>query len=300
MNWPFVCTGNQSPLTTSPCYLLAHFFFQFKLLLTQSGLKNATNGYYYTSHCTTTSPFTSAHYFRWLSREGTLKLYSEGLLFDSVVWSLDECKPPPEPLNLSSSPSSSTADVDIATGAHIHQIETFPGTEFSVECIGVGMRAKPIMGLVSVNIYTVALYVEREEIKKGLKGGGKSLSSSPLTNELLNGSFRMVAHLDFVRTVGVDNVADGLSSLKGVADEPLAAFRKAIVESVGTEIKARETISLVWLQHSELLVIVRGQIATKIVDSNLPAAVFDLYLGEDPVSLPAKRSFEDGLKKMLP
>ncbi len=249
-----------------------------------------------TLHCTT-PPFTCTRYFRWLSREGTLKLYSEGLLFDSVVWSSDECKPP-EPLNLSSNSSSSIAHVDIATGAQLHQIETFPGTGFSAECIGAGMRAKPIMGLASVNVYTVALYVESEGIEKGLKGAKSSLSS-PLTNVLLNGSFRMVAHLHFVRTIDVDKVADGLSSLEGVAGEPLAAFRKAIIESVGTEMKAGETISLVWLQHSELLVIVRGQIATKIKDSKLPAAVFDMYLGEDPVSPPAKRSFEDGLKKML-
>ncbi len=245
----------------------------------------------------TTPPFTCTHYFRWLSREGALKLYSEGLLFDSVVWSSDECKPP-EPLDLSSSSSSSIAHVDKTTGVQLHQIETFPGTGFSVEYIGAGMRAKPIMGLASVNVYTVALYVERGGIEKGLKGG-KSSSSSPLTNVLLNGSFRMVAHLHFVQTVNVDKVADGLSSVKGVAGKPLAAFRKEIIESVGTEMKAGDTISLVWLQHSELLVIVRGNIATKIKDSNLPAAVFDMYLGEDPVSPPAKRSFEDGLKRML-
>ncbi len=63
--------------------------------------------------------------------------------------------------------------------------------------------------------------------------------------------------------------------------------------------KTGESISLVWLQHSELLVIVREQIAAKIRDSKLPVAVFDMYLGEDPVSPPAKRSFEDGLKSLL-
>ncbi len=212
------------------------------------------------------------------------------------MWSSCEYESP-EPPNLSNSSSSSIVCVDKDTGVQLSKTKTFPGTGFSAECIGAGVRAKPVMGLASVNVYTVALYVERAEVEKGLKHAKSS--SSPLTNVLLTGSFRVVAHLHFVRAVDVDKVADGLSSLKGVAGEPLAAFRKAIVESVGTEMKYEESISLIWFQHSELLVIVRGQIVAKITDSKLPAAVFDMFLGEDPVSPPAKRSFEDGLKNLL-
>ncbi len=185
---------------------------------------------------------------------------------------------------------------DKVTGVQFAQIKTFPGTKFSAGCIGAGERAKKIAGLASVNVYTVALYVEQAGIEKQLKRTTKS--SSPLTT-LLNGSFRMVAHLHFVRDVDVGKVADGLSCVKGVDAEPLAVFRKAIVESVGTKMKAGESISLVWLQHSELLIVVRDQISATIRDSKLPVAVFDMYLGEDPVSPPAKRSFEDGLKNLL-
>lgn len=71
------------------------------------------------------------------------------------------------------------------------------------------------------------------------------------------------------------------------------------LDAIGTSIGQGETVSLGWEGKDKFVVMVRDKVVGIIQDAALPKAVFDLYLGSNPVSPPAKDAFAEGVPALL-
>lgn len=76
-------------------------------------------------------------------------------------------------------------------------------------------------------------------------------------------------------------------------------FSSLILGAIGKNIGKGETISLGWEGKDRMVVIVRDEVAGTVYDPSLPKAVFNMYLGSDPVSPPAKAAFAEGVPTLF-
>lgn len=58
-------------------------------------------------------------------------------------------------------------------------------------------------------------------------------------------------------------------------------------------------MSLGWEGKDKMIVVVRDKVAGTVTNAALPKAVFDLYLGANPVSPAAKAAFAEGVPAFL-
>lgn len=72
-----------------------------------------------------------------------------------------------------------------------------------------------------------------------------------------------------------------------------------MLQAVGKNIGKGESISLGWEGKDKLVVLVRDKQAGTVTDAALPKAIFDLYLGSNPVSREAKAAFAQGVPALL-
>ncbi len=174
---------------------------------------------------------------------------------------------------------------------------------------GTGVRTRTVF---KVKVYTFGLYVDAESARKALtQWRGKSaaeLSADPsVYHELLKGSFPMTVRLVMSRDVSAAQMAEAFDDALGprVAQavqrnmpggaEALAQFRALFTTPLtrGTE------LLFTWSSDDRLLVSIGGQQVGAIDNRALAWALFDVYLGANPISPEGKRSVLARLPEVL-
>lgn len=167
----------------------------------------------------------------------------------------------------------------------------FDGTVEGLKCVGAGVRVKKI-GPVRVKVYAVALYVDAN--------GAKAANDA---ENLMTGSYERKVVVKLVRNVKADTfwgaLADALRPRMGAkAFEGSEASKKLkdFFHEAG-KLENGSAVTLHWKQPSELCVGANGK-KVSIASKELATALFDVYLGKDPVSPPALKSFKEGIQKL--
>ncbi|CBJ33403.1 Similar to Chalcone Isomerase [Ectocarpus siliculosus] len=193
---------------------------------------------------------------------------------------------------------------DPATGLVLPRTKQFASSKTGLVCLGVGVRVKSV-AFVNVNVYTVGLYVEPKGARKALKSYAgrdpEELSKDKSVYRVLGGAgdFSKYLHLVFARSVGAQKVVDAFTAVKGVNQDVLDKFSSLTMEGVGKSINREESVTLGWEGKDRLVVLVRDKEIGSVIDESLPASVFNLFLGSDPVSPVAKTAFAEGVPAFL-
>lgn len=179
--------------------------------------------------------------------------------------------------------------------------------------VGIGSRSKTVAKVKSLKIYAFGLYVQPDSVCKKL---GERYSTLPL-EELKNHpdlfedmlrqdlqmTVRLVVHYRGLKLGMVRNAFEGslrrrLRKIKGVADDDgmiafCSYFSKDISLSPGT------TIDFHRLSGGRLRTEIGGKELGTIYSHDLCRAFFDLYVGEEPVSLKAKQDIGENIGRVL-
>jgi len=210
----------------------------------------------------------------------------------------DQGSTPPVPDQGSAASATSTDIAEVATGI------VFPGSyDFSskpqLTALGAGVRVKNL-GIANVNVYAVAMYVDKAKAAKALSAYKSQDVDQGVFDTLMKpNNFAKAMYLKFARGVNSQKVVDALTAIQGVDDSIVQLFSSTLLTAMGTNISKGESIALIWLPKDTLTILVREVVVGSIQDSALPAAIFDLYLGNDPVSPPAKAAFGVGVQNLF-
>jgi hypothetical protein len=183
----------------------------------------------------------------------------------------------------------------------------------TLELLGVGAREKTIL---KVNVYALGLYVDaaaatpllqraagRLERKKALKDAG---FQAVLLRDEVAKSLRWV----MARDVGATDVAEAfrdsleprVQRLAKTAEEKAAAAA-ALATLRGWfdagEVKEGTELLFHWEPGAKLHVVVGGAVKGTIVHPVLCAALFDVYVGADPISSGAKSAILAGAWRLV-
>jgi hypothetical protein len=173
---------------------------------------------------------------------------------------------------------------------------------------GTGVRTRTVL---KVKVYAFGLYVDAAGARTGLAAWrGKSaadLAGDPsLYTELLKGSFPMTLRLVMTRDVGADQMSEAFNEAlaprvaqaeqRGMAGgaEALTRFRGFFSDRLtkGTE--------LVFSRNGNTLkVSIGGKDAGEIDNGALAWALFDVYLGDKPISPDGKKTVVARLPEIL-
>ena len=166
---------------------------------------------------------------------------------------------------------------------------------------GMGVRVKRIAG-VGVKVYACGLYVHPGKVVQatGEKFFGRSVTDvakdQKLFDAVLNDdSIGKTVRLTFNRELGSGKIADALAERLrpklGANSKSLKTF-----ESYFEGIKFAKGTSLTFCaDHGKLRTLIKGKEVGVIDDPRICVALFDAYLGKDPVVPGAKRSLGEKL-----
>ena len=154
----------------------------------------------------------------------------------------------------------------------------FPAKIGDMSLLGVGLRTKTIL---KVKVYAIALYVADAALAGPLKGK----SAPALAHELVWGDFPKEIHLHLVRDVSASQMQEAIREALEHADK---ARVDTFVSYFG-DIKTGEEYVLRWAPGGILETIAKGTPRPPIADKNFAAAVFGIWLGDDPIQDDIKR-----------
>ena len=174
---------------------------------------------------------------------------------------------------------------------------------------GTGVRTRTVF---KVKVYTFGLYIDGERARKALtRWRGKSaaeLSADPsLYHELLKGSFPMTVRLVMSRDVSAAQMTEAFDDALGPrvvqaaqrempeGVEALAQFRALFA----TELTRGTELLFTWSADDRLLVSIGGRQVGAIDNRALAWALFDVYIGANPISPEGKRSVIARLPEVL-
>ena len=174
---------------------------------------------------------------------------------------------------------------------------------------GTGVRTRTVF---KVKVYTFGLYVDADGARKALsQWRGKSaaeLSADPsVYHELLKGSFPMTVRLVMSRDVSAAQMTEAFDDALGPrvrqaaqrdmlgGAEALAQFRALFA----TELTRGSELLFTWSSDDRLLVSIGGRQVGAIGNRALAWALFDVYLGANPISLEGRRSVIARLPEVL-
>mmetsp|Transcript_38532 Transcript_38532/g.46573 ORF Transcript_38532/g.46573 Transcript_38532/m.46573 type:complete len:309 (+) Transcript_38532:127-1053(+) len=229
-----------------------------------------------------------------------------------------EAVPAARPLTSLLITNSSQIVKDDKSGVEYQLVQTVGGSE--MRCLGSGVRSKSIFGPFAVQVYAVALYVEADLCAKELgvreRGGLEFNSDSTFCDAILDGVFDKTIHIQLVRSISGEQFTDALNEMLeprmkftgnlGIFSEFLSVFE-------GMSLDAGTEVLLTWKAagEGELQVAVRptdsAQSAAEMSSTPLKTfqspflsrALFEVYLGGEPVSEDAKASFAKGAELLL-
>jgi chalcone isomerase-like protein len=154
----------------------------------------------------------------------------------------------------------------------------FPAKIGETTLLGVGLRTKTF---VKVKVYAVGLYVA----DAALAGPLKDKTGPALYQELVWGDFPKEIHLRLVRDVSASQMQEAIRDALEKADKA----RTDQFVSYFSDIKTGEAYVLRWAPGGTLETIAKGTPKPPIADKNFAAAVFGIWLGEEPVQDDIKR-----------
>jgi Chalcone isomerase-like len=151
--------------------------------------------------------------------------------------------------------------------------------------LGVGLRVKKV-AFVKAKICVVALYVGDAALAGPLAAHKGNTKAPEFFKDLVWGDFDKALTLHFVRNLGRDQIRNGMrEALAGRADA------KLLEQFVGyfPELKDGQECTVRWRRGGPLEVTMAGEARPPIGDKAFAAAVFGLYLGENPLQEDIKR-----------
>ena len=173
---------------------------------------------------------------------------------------------------------------------------------------GTGVRTRTML---KVKVYAFGLYVDAAGARTALAAwrgkGSADLARDPsLYTELLKGAFPMTLRLVMTRNVGADQMAEAFNDALGprVAQaeqrgmtggaEALAQFRAFFTDRLaeGTELVFARS-------ETKLTVSIGGKQVGEIDNAALAWALFDVYLGEKPISSDGKKTVVARMPEIL-
>ena len=155
---------------------------------------------------------------------------------------------------------------------------TFPAKIGETSLLGVGLRTKTFL---KVKVYAIGLYVG----DSALAGPLKDKPRPALYHELVWGDFPKEVHLHLVRDVSASQMQEAIRDALEKADK---AKTDQFV-SYFTDIKTGEEYVLRWGAGGTLETIAKGAPKPPIADKNFAAAVFGIWLGDEPIQDDIKR-----------
>jgi hypothetical protein len=171
--------------------------------------------------------------------------------------------------------SSAPARADVAeprTGVR------FPEKIGESSLLGVGLRTKSVL---KVKVYAVGLYVADSALGGPLKGK----TGPDLYRELVWGDFPKEIHLKLVRDVSASQMQEAIRDALEKADKG----RTDQFVSYFTDIKTGEDYVLRWAPGGTLETIAKGTPKPPMADKNFAAAVFGIWLGDEPLQEDIKK-----------
>ena len=173
------------------------------------------------------------------------------------------------------------------------------GVQFSTKAdgktlLGVGLRVKTF--LVKWKVYAVGLYVADSALAGPLAAHKGKVGTPAFYKDLVWGDFDKHVTLKFVRNVGQDKIQSTMrEALEGKTD-------KALLDrfvSYFPEIKEGQECTLRWAPGGTLEVVMAGQPREPIANKEFAAAVFGLYLGEQPLQEDIKKGLVSRAAELL-
>lgn len=154
----------------------------------------------------------------------------------------------------------------------------FPSKIGETTLLGVGLRTKTFL---KVKVYAVGLYVADTALAASLK----DKTGPALYQELVWGDFPKEIHLRLVRDVSASQMQEAIRDALEKADK---ARTDQFVAYFG-DIKTGEEYVLRWAAGGTLETLAKGTPKPQIADKNFAAAVFGIWLGDEPVQDDIKR-----------
>lgn len=154
----------------------------------------------------------------------------------------------------------------------------FPEKIGELSLLGVGLRTKTIL---KVKVYAIGLYVADTALAGSLKGK----SGAALYHELVWGDFAKEVHLRLVRDVSASQMQESIREALENADKGRV---DTFVANFG-DIKTGEEYVVRWVPGGTLETVANGVSKPAIADKTFAAAVFGIWLGDEPIQDDIKR-----------
>lgn len=204
-------------------------------------------------------------------------------------------------------PRAGSAVKEPETGIRFEESMKPEGATRALSLMGLGPREKTMF---YVNVYAVAYYVASGEAKEALsdwkgESGEQLRRKDAVLEQLLAGEHEQFLRLVMARDVDGEDMADAFDESLGPRVERYggAEAKKALKTFRGyfdvDEVSEGTTIDFVWRSDGKLVTSIDGERAGSLSSKGLSKALFSLYLGDDAVSSPAKKSFYEGLSELL-
>jgi hypothetical protein len=175
------------------------------------------------------------------------------------------------------------------------------------DLLGTGVREKTVF---KVNVYAMGLYVDAAAASAALKKAAgtlerkKALKDKAFQQVLLKDEIGKTLRWVMARDVGGEDIAEAFTdsleprvkTLAKTAEEKQAAAAAMTTFRAYFTAELTEGTELVfhWEPGGKLHTVVGGVKKGAIVNLTLCAALFDVYVGADPISSGARESFLDG------
>lgn len=179
--------------------------------------------------------------------------------------------------------------------------------------VGVGFKSLNIIKIKSIKIYAFGFYIKPDGLKVQLGEKYRALLSEELKNNFsifedllrhdLEMTVRLVVHykglkVGMVRSAFDTSLKNRLRKIKGVEDdEGLHLFNSYFSENLS--LSRGSVIDFQRLSGNQLRTEIDGRLIGTICSGDFCRALFDLYIGDPPVSLKAKQEIGEKVCQLL-
>ncbi|KAF6134538.1 hypothetical protein GIB67_022278 [Kingdonia uniflora] len=187
--------------------------------------------------------------------------------------------------------------VEPVTSVNFQQSLSLPGCSNSMVLLGTGYREK-IFTIIGVKVYAVGLYASQAIIELLNTWKGRSASEIQEDPSLFS-SFFQDGKTFWDALDGA--VSPRIKAPTPVDESALSLFRNTFQ---GRALKKGTLIFLTWPNPSKMLVCISldglpSSVDASIESKNVSSALFDVFLGDAPVSPSLKASVSNGLSMIL-
>jgi hypothetical protein len=166
--------------------------------------------------------------------------------------------------------------VEPRTGVH------FTTRQADTSLLGVGVRTKTIFG---VKVYAIGLYVADAALAGPLAAHKGKLDTPEFYRDLIWGDFDKRIIMRFVRNASREQVQENFrQALPQVNPARLDVFASHMIAA-----KAGQEYVIRWAPGGILETSFGGQVNTPIADKDFAAAVFGIWLRQNPIQADVKR-----------